>query len=90
MEKLTQISTDVEDKINMTSQAMAQSVEVSQASLNDSISIVKEMDWIIGKIEEINVHSQSNESSVDKIEKDSERLLKVSRSLQARINEFKS
>lgn len=90
MEKLTQISNDVEEKIDMTSQAMDQSVEVSQASLNDSISIVKEMDWIIGKVEEINLHSKSNENSVDKIEEDSERLLEVSRSLQARINEFKS
>ena len=45
---------------------------------------------IISKIAEINEHSRSNKERVVGIEADSRRLLDVARSLQSRINEFKS
>ena len=90
MKKLTKISVDVEDKINLTSAEMERSVEVAKASLDDSIEMVRHADWIISKVAEINEHSGSNQQSVEQIEADSQRLLEAARSLQSRIDEFKS
>jgi methyl-accepting chemotaxis protein len=76
--------------IDTTSQAMDDSVQVSNAALEDSTKMVKEIDWIISKIMEINTHSTSNQESVDKIIQDSQRLKEVAVSLEKRIGEFKS
>ena len=90
MEKLTAISKDVEEKINDTSFEMKHSIEVAVRSVEDSQTIVKHTDEIIGKIAEINNHSSSNKERVISIEEDSKRLLEVAHSLESRINEFKS
>ncbi len=90
MAKLTEISADVEGMIDSTSEVMAESVKVSNVSLQDSIVIVDEIDWIITKVGEINVHSNSNRQSVDQIIEDLQRLEEVARSLEKRIDEFKS
>ena len=90
MEKLTEISDEVEGKITDTSYEMERSVEVTRKSVEDSETIVKHTDEIIQKIAEINQHSLSNKERVERIESDSARLLEVARSLQSRINEFKS
>jgi methyl-accepting chemotaxis protein len=90
MAKLTSISSEVEQMIDTTSQAMDDSVQVSNAALEDSTKMVKEIDWIISKIMEINTHSTSNQESVDKIIQDSQRLKEVAVSLEKRIGEFKS
>ena len=90
MEKLTTISGDVEGKITDTSMEMERSVEVARKSVEDSETIVEHTDEIINKIAEINRHSLSNKERVEQIEADSKRLLDVARSLQSRIDEFKS
>jgi len=90
MEKLTTISKDVEEKINYTSSEMKHSIEVAIRSVQDSETIVKHTDEIIGKISEINHHSSSNKERVISIENDSKRLLEVAHTLDSRINEFRS
>ena len=90
MEKLTNISGEVEEKITETSFEMERSVEVAIKSVEDSETIVEHTDEIISKIAEINAHSRSNKERVERIEADSKRLLDVARSLQSRIDEFKS
>lgn len=90
MEKLTAISKDVEEKINDTSYEMRHSIEVAVQSVNDSETIVKHTDEIIGKIAEINNLSSSNRERVISIENDSKSLLEVANSLDSSINEFKS
>ncbi|MEA3374418.1 MAG: methyl-accepting chemotaxis protein [Campylobacterota bacterium] len=90
MAKLTEVFTDVEGMIDATSETMAETVKVSDVSLQDSIVIVNEIDWIITKVEEINAHSKSNRQSVDQIIEDSHRLNEVAGSLEKRIGEFKS
>lgn len=90
MEKLTTISKDVEERINETSLEMNHSIEVAIKSVQDSETIVKHTDEIIGKINEIQKHSLSNKQRVISIEEDSKRLLEVAHSLDSRINEFKS
>jgi methyl-accepting chemotaxis protein len=90
MNGLTTISLEVEDKISITSKEMENSVVIAKKSYNDSIEMVEHIEWIIEKISQINDVSQSNQKSVEHIEEDSEKLLSVAQSLQARINEFKS
>ena len=90
MEKLTEISNEVEGRITHTSTEMERSVQVAKESYTDSVEMVEHTDWIIEKISEINNHSASNQSSVEAIQKDAQQLLNVARSLQSRIDEFKS
>ncbi|KFN38831.1 MAG: chemotaxis protein [Sulfuricurvum sp. MLSB] len=90
MNELTAISNEVEDKISATSAEMERSVAVAQRSYNDSVEVVGHIEWIIEKISQINVVSESNRNSVEQIENDSKQLLDVAQSLSARINEFKS
>jgi len=90
MNELTQISNEVEEKISATSSEMERSVSVAQRSYNDSVEVVGHIEWIIDKISQINQVSESNQKSVEHIQNDSAQLLEVARSLQSRINEFKS
>ena len=90
METLTTISEDVEEKITDTSREMERSVDVAMKSVEDSETIVAHTDEIIRRIAEINEHSFANKERVEQIEADSQRLLEVARSLQSRINEFRS
>ena len=90
MNALTTISNEVEAKISATSSEMERSVVVAQKSYNDSVEVVGHIEWIIGKISQINNVSENNQKSVDQIQNDSTQLLNVAQSLQSRINEFKS
>lgn len=90
MNQLTHISNEVEEKISVTSSEMERSVVVAQHSYNDSVEVVNHIEWIIDRISNINNVSESNKQSVELIENDSDKLLQVAKSLQSRINEFKS
>jgi methyl-accepting chemotaxis protein len=90
MSALTNISLEVESKISTTSHEMKNSVVIAKKSYSDSVEMVGHIEWIIEKISQINDVSESNQKSVENIEGDSEKLLNVAQSLQARINEFKS
>jgi methyl-accepting chemotaxis protein len=90
MQRLTNISKDVEQKINDTSSEMQHSIEVAVKSVEDSQIMVKHTDEIINQIEQINAHSSSNKEKVISIENDSKNLLEVAHLLDSRINEFKS
>jgi methyl-accepting chemotaxis protein len=90
MNQLTHISNEVEEKISVTSSEMERSVVVAQHSYKDSVEVVSHIEWIIDRISNINHVSESNQKSVEMIENDSDKLLQVAKSLQSRINEFKS
>lgn len=90
MQRLTDISKDVEQKINDTSSEMQHSIEVAVKSVEDSQIMVKHTDEIINQIAQINAHSSSNKEKVISIENDSKNLLEVAHLLDSRINEFKS
>jgi methyl-accepting chemotaxis protein len=90
MQRLTNISKDVEQKINDTSSEMQHSIEVAVKSVEDSQIMVKHTDEIINQIVQINAHSSSNKEKVISIENDSKNLLEVAHLLDSRINEFKS
>lgn len=90
LSSLTEISSDVEDKINITSEAMNHSISVADQSFADTQEIVKNIEWIIEKITKIDEFSKQNENSVNMIDKESTQLLEVANSLKSRIDEFKS
>jgi methyl-accepting chemotaxis protein len=90
MEKLTDLSQDVETKISITSDAMNVSSEVAENSYHDMQDVVKHTEWIVDKIALIRDYSDSNLNSVEMIEGELKQLLEVANTLQERINEFKS
>ena len=87
---LTDISSDVENKINITSDAMNYSLEVADKSFDDMHEIVKNIEWIIEKVNQIDEYSKQNENSVNMIDSESTKLLEVANSLKSRIDEFRS
>ncbi|WP_345992078.1 methyl-accepting chemotaxis protein [Sulfurimonas sp. HSL-1716] len=87
---LTEISSDVESKINTTSEAMNFSIEVADKSFDDTQEIVKNIEWIIERINKIDEYSKQNENSVNLIDTESSKLLEVANSLKSRIDEFRS
>ena len=90
IEALSDISVDVEDKINITTEAMENSTQVANKSKDDSLNMSQNLKEIIQYISDIETHSTANKTSVESIERDLERLVEVASSLQASIDEFKS
>lgn len=90
IENLTNISSDVEDKINATSSAIMHSTKIAKESTDDSLQMSKQINEIINDISGIEVLSTANGTSAKSIESDLRRLVEVASSLQATINEFKS
>ena len=90
IESLTEISDDVEGKINSTYDAITASNNVANQSKEDSIEMSVNIQEIIDDIANIEALSSANGTSVLSIENDLERLVAVASSLQRTINEFKS
>ena len=90
MSQLTQISADTENKINETAIEMEHSVQVAKNSYQDTLIMVQNTEAILEKIQNIDLQSSQNENSSNDILKASQQLLEVARSLQSRIDEFKS
>jgi len=90
IEKLTNISDDVESKISITSDAMEASNRVAVESKDNSLQMSKNIEEIIKNIDGIEALSTANGTSALSIESDLERLVEVASTLQNTINEFKS
>ncbi len=90
IEKLTDISSEVEDKINITSNAMQTSSDATKKAKETSIKMSHEIEGIIKNITDIEALSIANGTSAIHIEDDLEKLVSIANSLQATIDEFKS
>ena len=90
IEKLTDISTEVETNIEMTSKAMNSSNIAVNKAKGDSIHMSQEIKNIIDDINNIEVLSTANGTSAHDIEDDLRALVKIAQSLQSSIDEFKS
>ena len=90
IENLTHISSEVELKIDNTSEAINKSTLIANQSKEDSIGMSSSIQEIMDEIETIEVLSTANETSAQSIESDLNRLVEVAKSLQSTINEFKS
>ena len=90
IEKLTNISGDVEAKIAITSDAMSNSNRVALESHQNSIKMSENIEEIIEFIKSIESLSTANGTNVLSIESDLKSLVEVASSLQSTIDEFKS
>lgn len=90
IENLTNISNEVEEKIYITSNAMNLSNQVATKSKEDSLKMSTNIQEIIDDIAKIESLSTKNGTSVESIENDLKRLVKVASSLQATIDQFRS
>jgi len=90
IESLTDVSEDVESKINITTDAMESSKIAANDSKADSLKMSEHLGEIIKHISDIEALSTANKTSVASIEEDVNRLVNVAASLQSSIDEFKS
>ena len=90
IETLTQISYEVNEKIDTTSKAISTSSTVANESKKDSLEISNNIQEIMDEITHIETLSNTNSTSVISIESDLKRLVEIASSLQETINEFKS
>ena len=90
IESLAQISYEVNEKIDATSEAIATSSIVASESKKDSLEMSGNIQEMINDIIQIEALSSANSTSVISIESDLKRLVEVASSLQTTINEFKS
>ena len=90
IEKLTEISNDVEDKISITSNAMENSNQAAHKARQDGDTMSAEIENIIKDISEIQAISTANGTSALHIEEDLGKLVTIAQSLQATIEEFHS
>ncbi|MEA3330548.1 MAG: methyl-accepting chemotaxis protein [Campylobacterota bacterium] len=90
IENLTHISSEVEEKIDATSDAISTSNKVAKESREDSIEMSNRIQEMIDDITDVETLSTANGTSSQSIEKDLQKLVQVASSLKTTINEFKS
>ncbi|MDD2789731.1 MAG: methyl-accepting chemotaxis protein [Sulfurimonas sp.] len=90
IENLSNVSYDVQNKINATSSAITHSSKVANDSKEDSLKMSQNLEEIIHDIAEIETLSTANGTSVQSIEIDLQRLVQVAKALKTSIEEFKS
>jgi len=90
IENLTDISYEVANKIDATSDAINLSSKVANDSKEDSLKMSKDIEIIIDDISDIYKLSTANGESANTIESELKRLVSIASSLQETINEFKS
>ena len=90
IETLSHISEDVNEKIELTSEAITLSSQVATKSQEDTVEMGAKVQEIIDDINKIETLSTANETSATSIETDLQHLVEVARSLQEKLNEFRS
>ena len=90
IENLTNISNEVEEKIDTTSNAIDASSIVANNSKEDSLKMSVSLEEIIKDISSIETLSTANGTSANHIESELKKLVTIAKSLQATIDEFKS
>ena len=90
IENLTDVSNEVEHKIDITSQAMESSNQAANKAKEDNIEMSLMLSKIIKNISDIDTLSTANGTSANSIENDLNKLVEVANSLQSTINEFHS
>jgi methyl-accepting chemotaxis protein len=90
IESLSNISHEVEEKIDITSDAINKSSKVAHESHKDNMLITKDIEDIISDINKIEVLSTANNTSTLDIKKDLEKLVEVANNLESNLKQFKS
>ena len=87
---LTDISNDVELKIENTHKAITTSTEIAHEAMEDNTKISKDIQEMIDDILQIDTLSTANGTSAKNIEDDVAKLVAIAHNLQNTIDEFKS
>ena len=89
-EALTQIASNVEEKILGVSESMQNALSIAHSSLESSQMIGSNMSDIKSKTDQINEISTSNARSVEEIANASEHLHKLTEELNSRLEQFRT
>lgn len=90
IESLASISGEVEEKIDHTSDAIAESNKIARQSAENSREMSDNVTEIIGDINSIEALASSNNTSTSDIESQLHVLVETAKKLEATINQFKS
>lgn len=90
IESLASISEEVEEKIDHTSDAIAESNKIASQSAENSKEMSDNVTEIIGDINSIEALASSNNTSTTDIESQLQVLVETAKKLEATINQFKS
>ena len=90
IENLTNISNEVEEKINTTSNAMHESNKLANRSKEDSLKMSQDIQVIIDYIKNVETLSTANGTSILSIEGDLRKMVSIASSLQKTIDEFRT
>ncbi len=90
IQRLSDVSTDVEETILGTSSVMQESVVSVTTSAENSIRIASDTDRIITMVNNINTLTSENARSVEEIASAADHLSKLAENLNSKLNQFKS
>ena len=90
IENLAKISHDVEEKIDITSNAIAHSNDIASQSAENSKVMSENVKEIINDINSIEALSASNNTSTEAIESELNSLVETATKLESTINQFRS
>lgn len=87
---LTNVASDVEEKIKQMSEVISNAIKLSDATVDDYIDTGKNINAIVKDIQEINSISTENARSVEEIAGAAEHLNKMTDQLNVKLNEFRT
>ena len=90
IQELSNVSNNVEDKINETSSVMSNSASVAKESLDDTVEIVDKFKIRIKKLEEVDELSSSNTRAIEEMISAIEISHNMTEKLNSKINEFQT
>ncbi|WP_304542873.1 methyl-accepting chemotaxis protein [Sulfurimonas microaerophilic] len=90
MQKLSEISIDVEQRIESTTQIVNRATEATDRTVQDFENTGKQIDEILGGIEEINTISLGNARSVEEIMVAAQHLNNMTHELSSKLEQFRT
>ncbi len=90
IQELVDVAQDVEGRINTTVEIVNKAVEASDSTVKDFEDTGKNVDTIIGKVENINEISSTNARSVEEIAAAAEHLNTLTNELNSKLETFKT
>jgi len=90
IQELSNVSSQVEDKLKQTVEIMNKATEMTVKSVSGSITMSRDTESIIGKVEEINQISKSNTESVREITDAAADLNNLANELSKQLNQFRT
>ena len=90
LDELTKRAIETNSEVEVTSNIVKDSSEITKQSLQDFLELAKELEDIIAKIEEVDRLSHQNIKSVDEIKEYSQKINEIAQDLNSKLNHFKT